>query len=217
MESALSALEALIERHAEVGKDLYDRCEASLFPADTVALAVLDRSMSLIRGFVLLARNGDYIPAAGLLRMQLDNVLRFYGIKMSGDPHGVANKVIQGVALRKIADSSGEKMTDARLKELLAITNPWVNHVYALSSGYIHLSEQHVMHLMQRSARDENGVRQLAIGDEDEYLSEEQRLDLANTFLVIARGVLKLVESWASDRESYGTKAELGARFKSAV
>jgi hypothetical protein len=217
MQNELNELEQLSEAHADVGRSLLEACNASLFPADVVALSVLDRSMSLIRGFVLLVKNGGYIPAAGILRMQLDNVLRFDGVSSSPDPHDVANKMLNGVPLRKIADDAGKKMTDARLKERISEANPWIEHVYKLSSGYIHLSEQHVMHLLQRSARNAQGSRDIAIGDEDTYLRDDQRLDLINTFAVVTRGVLKLVRSWTEHRRAHGTEEQLRARFRHAA
>lgn len=217
LNTAIGDLEALSDKHGVIGKQLFDKCEASLYPADSAALAVLNRSMSLIKGFILLVSNGGYIPAVGLLRMQLDNILRFHGISSSADPHDIANKVANGVPLRNIKGTNGKPMTDAHLKEQLADNNPWITRVYEISSGYIHFSDQHIRHLLQRSAIDEEGYRQVAIGDEDIYIRDDQRIDLVNTFLAVTRGVLTTVGSWINRRESAGTNAELSTRFKNAI
>src|ERR1700743_2641364 len=146
MESSLEALEALAPIHGQCGTALFEACESTLYPCDALAFVVLDRSLNLVKGFALLMRNGGYTCGMALLRMQLDSVLRFYGVATSSDPHQVADDMLNGAHLRDIKDADGKKMTDARLRERLAIANPQINSVYELTSGYIHLSEHHFAH-----------------------------------------------------------------------
>jgi hypothetical protein len=87
-----------------VGQLLYDACNRNLFPCDGLAMGVLDRSLNILSGFTRLIRNNGYICAVALLRLQLDNILRFYGVVIaSGDPHGVADQMFHGAELSKIA------------------------------------------------------------------------------------------------------------------
>lgn len=108
-------------------------------------------------------------------------------------------------------------MTDARLVELLAARNPWVNHVYTLACSYIHLSDQHFQHFLLRSKKNCEGKRDFAIGDEDEHIEPEHRSQLLNAFAVVTRGVLELVDQWTTVRHTHGTNEQLKARFPSAI
>ena len=217
MDAHLTVLAELSDPHGERGQELFNACNAELFPCDALAFAVLERSLNLLKGFQLLLLHGGYTTGVGLLRMQLDNVLRFHGVVTSADPHWIANEIINGVQLRSLNDRTGKKMTDARLVELLAAANPWVNHVYALACSYIHLSDQHVKHFLLRSKKDCEGKRGFAIGDEDEHVEPDHKTQLINAFAVATRGVLELIGQWAAARHIHGTNDQLNARFPSAV
>lgn len=217
MDAHLTALAELSVPHGQRGQELFNACNADLFPCDLLALSVLERSLNLLKGFQLLLLHGGYTTGVGLLRMQLDNVLRFHGVVTSADPHWIANEIIKGVPLRSLKDRTGKKMTDARLVELLAAGNPWVNRVYELSCSYIHLSDQHVQHFLLRSKKECKGKRSFAIGDEDEHVEPEHKTQLIDAFSVATRGVLKLIGQWAATRHIHGTNDKLKARFPSAV
>ena len=217
MDAHLTALTELSDPHGERGQELFNACNAELFPCDALAFAVLERSLNLLKGFNLLLSHGGYTTGVGLLRMQLDNVLRFHGVVTSADPHGIANKIFHGAQLRTLKDRDGKKMTDARLVELLAARNPWVNHVYTLACSYIHLSDQHLQHFLLRSKKNCEGKRDFAIGDEDEHVEPEHKSQLINAFAVVTRGVLELIAQWAVARHTHGTNEQLKVRFASAV
>lgn len=218
LHNQLAELESLSDPHGGAGDALFQSCDANLFPCDCLAFAVLERSLNLLKGFSLLVSNGGYTCGAALFRMQLDNVLRFHGVAMADDPHGVASQVITGTPLREIRDREGRLMTDKRLVHLLSAKNPWVERVYNLASSYIHLSDQHFYHFVERCKRtDEAGVREIGVGDNDEYLDDAYKLKLIGAFQVVTKGVLELVNQWAAIRVRYGDKASLAKRFTSIV
>jgi hypothetical protein len=204
LQDELTAIDAAYDGHIEAGKALFEACSAHFLPMDVLALAVLDRSLSTAKGFCVLMRNGGYLPAAGLLRMQLDSVVRFYGVMRQPDPHDLANRMVNGDRLARIKDANGDRLHDAALRALLKQAVPWVDHVYSIASGYVHLSEQHARHLAQRCALGPDGKRQIAIGDADEYLRDDQRHDLAHAFAVVTRGVPTTVRLWIDVRDTFG-------------
>ncbi|MET1084431.1 MAG: hypothetical protein ABWY12_15495 [Burkholderiales bacterium] len=203
--------------HQSHGKAVYQACAGEVFPFDALAFAVLERSLSLIKGFELLMANGGYMSAVALLRLQLDNIIRFHGVARSGDPHGVTDRVFRGESLRKIKDRFGKKMTDAYLVEVMTDANPWMKSVYEHASGYIHLSNHHVRHFIARSETGADGLRRFAIGDDDVYVLEDQREKLLQAFHTTTEGVVRLVAAWPQVRISHGTNEQLKQRFKSAL
>ena len=50
----------------------------NLYSMDLIALPVLNRSTRLVSGFTTLIREENYLCAIPLIRLQLDNSLRFY-------------------------------------------------------------------------------------------------------------------------------------------
>lgn len=217
MSATLEALEELDARLIKTAQSLFLACEASLYPADVLAIAVANRALSLLNGFLLLIRNGGYIAAAGILRMQVDNVLRLGGVIAAVDPHDVANQVINGRPLAQIRDAQGEKMRDARLREVAAARLFWVERTYSLSSGYVHLSEQHILHLLQRSPLNADGHRELEIGSDDAYLNEDQREDLVAAFQTVTLEVIATIDAWKERRLNNADKERLQKRYKNAV
>lgn len=225
MQSALERMLGLPELHFQAGKEVVQACSACVFPCDALALAVLERSLGLVKGFQLLARNGCYSSAVGLLRMQLDNALRLHGVANTPDPHHTAFQVCNGTPLRKIKDSSGQPMTDKRLAEVYSVKREWARRVYEVASAYVHLSDRHVMHFVDRSPKAVSGGRNFSIGDDDDHIPLSDKTELAEAFEAITFGVLEEVRDWTAGRSRYGDLAtlkstygsnSLRARFKSA-
>jgi hypothetical protein len=212
----MKSVEELEERHRTVGAALFEKCGRNLFPCDQLAMVVLDRSLNTVAGFVLLLKNHGYICGVALLRMQLDNILRFHGVVKSGDAHGAASSVSSGTQLRKLKDSRGRKMTDAILVDHLQERNPGVADIYNKCSGYIHLSDEHFLHFLARCGRDNEGRRLIAIGNNDDHLSLEHRYSLIDAFAVVTRGVLEAVSQWTLVRDQHGDFDTLSQRFSPA-
>jgi hypothetical protein len=217
MQRELQQLADLADSHGEAAASLFDACGGELFPGDALAIAILDRSLNLLKSFHLLLENGGYMAGAALLRMQLDSVLRFNGVAVGGDPHGMANSIFNGMPLRSLKDRHGKKLIDAYLLQLFSERNPWANRVYNLASSYIHLSDQHLFHFMQRSQVDESGNRNFTLGDDDEQISEDHKIELINAFVAITKGVVVAVDQWRSIRGRFGTSEQLRNRFPRAV
>jgi hypothetical protein len=214
---SLSELRKLIKGYRTSGQELYDACGGELFPCDGLAMAVLDRSLNIAEGFLLLMPKHGYICVAALLRMQLDNVLRLHGVIRTADPHGIAQSVIDGTSMRTLKDKTGAKMTDARLLELLEPGNPWVRSIYEQASEYVHLSSAHVLHFLSRSSPGKDGRRIFRIGNNDDHLSMQERRALIVSFTTVTRGVLSLVDLWSVHRMDGRSLQELRQRFPRPV
>ncbi|HEX5513075.1 MAG TPA: hypothetical protein VFY81_01660 [Gammaproteobacteria bacterium] len=214
MEEKLKKLDSLAEEHGNVSKLVFGRCGGSLFPVDVLVLAVVNRSLQLRKSFHLLIENGCYTTAVALLRLQLDNVLRLYGVLQTSDPHATAHKVIGGKSLRSMKDKDGKPLHDAHLVDLLAPKIPWLRHVYNLCCSYIHLSDQHFYHLLAQSAViDVDGTRNVTVGDGDDHVVIEHKRQAIQAFIAITEGLLSLANSWVKTGAAFGSCTELRQRF----
>lgn len=214
---SLTRLRKVLKGYHTSGKAMYESCGGELFPCDGLAMAVLDRSLNIAEGFLLLMPKHGYICAAALLRMQLDNILRFHGVLSTADPHSTADSLINGTSLRMLKDKTGAKMTDARLLKLLEPQNPWVRSIYEQASDYVHLSSAHVSHFLSRSSPGKDGRRIFRIGNNDDHLTMEERRALIVSFTTVTRGVLSLIDSWNAHRMNGRSLQELRQRFSRPV
>ena len=194
--TSFTKLVELRDQHDSVGKSLMDQCSGKLYPCDGLYFAILNRSLELFDGVVLLLEQGNYGCCMALLRLQLDNVLRFYGVLSTNDPHSTANKVLNGEKLSSLKGADGQKLSDRNLVDMMAKQNPWVDHVYELACSYIHLSDQHFYQMLGRSDKIDDGKREICIGSGDEHLDPQHKLELINAFKVITEGLFKLLPEW---------------------
>jgi hypothetical protein len=213
----LSALDAIHSSHESAGRALFASCSAELFPCDVLAYSVLERSLHLIKSYRAVVSGGGYSSAIGILRMQLDNILRFHGVALSKNPHQVASDMMQGTPLSKIKDRNGAAMRDARLVELFEKRNPWVRSVYKLASGYIHLSQEHMLHFLSRCPIKPDGTRDFSIGDEEDHIPIEHKVALNDGFIIVSRGVPQIISQWAEVRNILSSNNELKAYFAKSV
>jgi hypothetical protein len=202
-DQAIQCLEAIREQHESTGMALYKACGGKFFPCDALYLSVLNRSLELFDGFALLMKNNKYGCSMVLLRMQLDNVLRFFGVLHTEDAHATANAIFNGAKLSSLKDKRGEKLQDFYLVKIISKNNSWVKHVYRLSSGYVHLSDQHIHHMIGRSIPTDNGERKLYIGSDDEHIEPQHKVELINAFIQITKGVFLLQAEWEELSKMY--------------
>jgi hypothetical protein len=213
MSSEKSTFTELLPMHEEAGRALFAACGAELLPCDLIAFAMLNRSVALIKGFEQITSSGGYMCAVGILRMQLDNLLRFNGIALTADPHETAAKIYAGEELRKIKDDSGKPMNDARLQDIFATRNPWVKEVYKLASGYVHFSREHIAWFLTASPETAPGTRNFCIDEDEKYVEDGYKASLRETFIKISRMVPRMVNEWAKQRHQFGSNDDLKKRF----
>lgn len=144
---------------------------------DLFSSAIINRSISLMRGFVSLAKDNNYICAVPLIRIQLDNCLRFYAATLVTDFNKFYIEYLKGTHIRNLKDTTGEKMTDTYLVTALDKLFPGVHNLYINSSGHVHFSNEHSF--LQTTFDTDNGrTIGIQIGYYDFY-SIDKKVDFA--------------------------------------
>ncbi|TKV69149.1 hypothetical protein FDP08_14125 [Marinobacter panjinensis] len=196
-------LKSIRDQHDIFGKKLFAICDGNLFPANALYLSILNRSLEIFDGFVLLAEHGNYSCCMAMLRMQLDNVMRFYGILITKDPHATANLVLNGTHLCRLSDVKGKKLTDTYLTKRLGAQNDWVGRVYKLTSGYVHLSDQHFYHFLGRSKASDQAERHYYLSSNDSHVDPVHKEQLVQAFKVTTVGIFELFYEWEKISRKY--------------
>jgi hypothetical protein len=193
---AIHDLEILKDDHARIGKETMEKV---LYPLDFLAFAVLNRSLCLTSGFVTLIGANNLTAAAPLVRLQLDNALRFFASTLVDEPHAFAMKVLGGTRIDKLKDRSGQRLRDAYLVEVLSAHHPWITLVYKETSGFVHLSEKHIFNSMKVTDKEEHRIL-MKISDRDEFAPESAYLEAVDVFTKATKVALDLASAWARQR-----------------
>ncbi len=205
IEYYLEYLEKLQNEHLEKVNQMTIADNANLYFHDLIAIPVFNRSISLISGFCLLIRNENFICAAPLIRLQLDNAIRFYASFLIND-NEFLKKLINGESIGHIKDPITKKnFTDTFLLEKLCekikqsdnesewLKNNWLKNVYINTSGYIHLSEKHFFNATEKN--DAAKIR-LKVGIKDSYITDQNKLEAIGIMIGITKLVMWLLDSW---------------------
>ena len=192
--------------HPDVYKSLSSRMVqadgGALFPMDMLSIAVIHRAMCLISGFCELIEKENFICAAPLVRLMLDNLLRFYAAWLVDKPHEFALKILDGKEVRQIKGRNGNKLTDNYLAKQLSKEYKWILDTYRGTSGYIHLSSKHYFNTIKNfNAND--GTLTFTISDRDTCVQEEFYTEAVNAMQEISIAVMQYLHSWSRTKEIF--------------
>ena len=121
-------LETLQDMDLEMGREMLEADNGNLFHFDFFASGIFHRSLMLISGFIKLIPD-NFISAAPLVRMQLDNFLRTSAAHRVDMPlHEFAIEVIGGKEINKFQDKdTRKKLSDATLVQFAEEQYPGIS------------------------------------------------------------------------------------------
>jgi hypothetical protein len=205
LEELLDQLHQQKEVHPEVTLKMLKANDAAMYPLDLMGISVSKRSMSLIRGFTEMIRQENFICAAPLLRMQLDNSLRFYASFLVEDPHDLARQFAEGKLIKDFKEKgTNQRFSDHLLVQRLAEHHPWITEVYKKACGYVHLSDLHLFNTLGK--KDEEKGLGVIISDSDSFITDKERLEAVYIMFRLTTIVLWLLHSWTITKETPDTK-----------
>lgn len=111
-------------------------------------------SMRIVDGLISMLQSRNFVCAAQLLRAQIGVCMRTLAFLVCEDTNTFIKTFLNNGQINKLKDSSGKKLTDGRLKELLNQFDPTVAASYDKASGMTHYSAT-VVNAMAISTGDE--------------------------------------------------------------
>lgn len=181
---------------------------AQVFGVDLVALACIERSLSLVEGFVNMIRARNLLCAAPLLRLQVDSILRLHACWLVDKPHDLAAVLLSDTPLRKIRARDGVPMTDAYLGEKASERFPWIARVYTTTSGFVHLSRPHF--LSSVSGIRDDGTMEMRIGTRRKW-TDDQLIEAVEAFIEATKTLITLSAAWVHTKEVGGAEGPIGS------
>lgn len=198
--SALEQLGKYREKHFEMGDRVISADNGNLYPLDILVVATLNRSLCLLKGFIELIKSQNFVAAAPLIRLQLDNSLRLSAATLVSDPHKFAMNVLEGVPVKRQKSMENQNMTDTYLVGKLAERYSWVKDVYENTSGYVHLSEKHIFNAMEPGEKE--FTLNLKITDVDAFITDEIYLGAILDFQRSTDILFDYVYGWAYTKDN---------------
>lgn len=215
--AALNALAHKRSTFDKAGKQLIGACGGNIFPADVYFIATCNRALQNFDAFRKVMSADYYSTAMILLRVQLDCVLRCYGLTMTGDPHGSAQKVMHGEKLSSLKDQKANvQLSDKHLKETFAALSPAntvIKQMYDTASGYVHLSEAAIHHVLGQTEKTATGQSQFYIGSAEPKIPQGAKLQLVIAFDKVTEAFTALAAHWAESRHQFGDPDDLVKKY----
>jgi hypothetical protein len=203
IEQRLVELEKLSQDHLEAGMALLKAGNAKMYAMDLFCVAIFKRSMSLISGFCLMIRNKNFVCAAPIIRMQLDNALRFQATFLIKNPDDLVKGFINGTHISNFKDSdTGQKLTDGYLVKQLELKFKGVTNIYKHTSGYIHLSEKHLFNALKKKDGAPARTVEMTIGSDDFAVTDNDRLEAIEAMIDISKVLLWFLSGWTAKKDS---------------
>lgn len=181
-----------------------DEGEGALFTLDLFVSAIVNRSIALMQGFLVLSKENNYISSVPLIRLQLDNCLRFYASTLVTDSNAFFLKYLGGEHIEHMKDHSGKEMRDAYLAKELDKLFPGIHSLYKNTSGYIHFSNTHSF-VQTNIVKGKEGTIGTRVGRYDFY-SIDKKVDFAYNMLKVSEILLSLVKTWTEEKTKIMSK-----------
>jgi hypothetical protein len=202
---AIDKLKKYRKKHFELGEQFLTAENGNLYPLDLLMIATLNRSVCLLKGFIEAIESRNFIVAASLIRLQLDNCLRLSAGSRVENADTFAMKILEGIPIKKQKDIFNNPMTDSYLLSKLPKEYAWLNDVYKDASGYIHLSEKHIFNALHSG--ESIGEIKLKITDVDAFVTENDYLETILLFQKITDVLFVYVDGWVFSKR-YPEKAK---------
>lgn len=193
------SLRALEKDHTEMGMEIMKAADGKIYPFDLLAISVLNRSVALLNGFCDLIEKKNFVSAAPLIRLQLDNLLRFHAGWLVDKPHDFAMKILSGTKVSNIHDRHEEKMSDRYLVSKISEEYPHLKKVYDETSGFIHLSDKHIFSSLGEVEND--GKFSMKVSITDSYVRNEDYIAAIKGFAEITGILFRYLKGWALTKD----------------
>jgi hypothetical protein len=151
----------------------------------------LDRALSVNKGYRALAESNNYFCAVAMLRMQIENCTRLYGMTLVDDACKYIMSWMSGDKVSKFQDVQTRKsLSDSYVVSILDKQYQNIAAMYKEACGFVHFSERQ----LYDTAKVKPGTRtvNLKVSEED-LLKEEERHNIDKCMLKVNNILIDIV------------------------
>lgn len=157
---------------------------------------VLDRALSVNKGYLSLTDSNNYFCAVAMLRMQIENCIRLYGMTLVVDDSKYIFDWMTGEKISKFQDVNTHKsLSDSYIASLLENKYKNIAAMYKEACGFVHFSKRQ----LYDTAKVKSGTRtvNLKVSETDALKDEEKKnidrcmLNVNNILIDIVKNISK--------------------------
>ncbi|MFA6248917.1 MAG: hypothetical protein WC615_18380 [Mucilaginibacter sp.] len=189
-------------KFTKFGEDILNANNQTWYVVDSLAVAVINRAIQLIDGYVTLANANNYIAAIPFIRLQLDNALRFFAIILVDNPNDFFTHFMDGKPVNNYKSHTGQNMSDNYLAKELDAVHPGVLKLYKETCDYVHLSMQHV-HASKCMDKGKLTIKVTNADNPFEVFSIEAKYNFAFNMIQMSRLVLIVLNRWKRIKDNF--------------
>lgn len=153
----------------------------------------LDRALSVNKGYRALTESNNYFCAVAMLRMQIENCTRLYGMTLVDDACEYIMSWMSGDKVSKFQDVQTRKsLSDSYVASILDKQYKNIAAMYKEACGFVHFSERQ----LYDTAKVKSGTRtvNLKVSEED-LLKEEERHNIDKCMLKVNNILIDIVKN----------------------
>lgn len=172
-----------------------------LYKSSHFIFSVVNRAISLNRGFVQLTNLNNYLTAISLIRLQVDNCLRLYAMSLVDNTSEFYDSILAGKEIRQMKDRDGNTLNDGYLAMKIDSIFPDFLTLYKSTCGFIHLSNEHLKFNNKVNEISEGSLLlRTTIGGIDEPEIYE-KVDYSFNMFMAGKSLYKLVKEYRKEME----------------
>lgn len=207
LKDLLEQINILQNSFLSTSKTIMEAAHSSIHPLDYFALSVIDRAISLNKGFKTLIEADNMSSAVCLVRLQLDNLIRYYALLICDNPEKFMAHVLAGKPLNEYKEND-KKFTDSFLARKLDAKYPNSYALYKHLCNYIHYGFTHIDYIFrEKEEKSEKSSHRVVIGDSNNF-NTKQVIDYVENLLFISAILLKLMKTWGAEKNIWGKLIE---------
>lgn len=174
--------------------------DTQFMKVDLIALSILNRAISINNAFKTLVKENNTFAALHLVRIQMDNLIRYYSILIAEDENYV-DYVLDGKPINQFKDLNKKQFSDSDLVKTLSKTFADIEDLYEKYCGHIHFGKEHLERIKTMSENKQAQFR-VEIGNFESY-SLEERETFVIDFITISMFLYKIIEDWALTKDTF--------------
>ncbi|RLJ79978.1 hypothetical protein [Pedobacter alluvionis] len=167
---------------------------------DIIALSIINRTIAIVEGFRTLINNNNTYSALHLIRIQIDNLIRYFSILIAEDDNYI-DYILNGNQINKFKDKNGKIFSDRYLVDKIEKSYQGVNPLYLKYCGHIHFGIEHIERIKMSSDNLE-ALYTVVVGDLENYSNEEKNEYIID-FTAVSLKILEIIGDWLKTKEKY--------------
>lgn len=197
IEERLTRLRQVVETHITLHKWILSH---HLAPFDLILTGMAQRSICLVHGFASMVEERNGMCALGLVRMQIDTLMRLYGCTLVSDIRPVVPHILSGEPFFKLRSRDGKELRDSYLRQVTSEQFPWLDRAYKFTSEFIHFSGRHVQTTVQPS---EANMLSMLLSRKPPKWEDRAILAAIDYFGMATDGILQICHEYMHEKHKY--------------